>query len=263
MESRRDSSGIHYSVRTPGAAAAARSDPQELFRALRRDGDSRVREALIERYLPLARSIADRYRQTPQSFEDLFQVASLALVKAVDGFDPELGHSFTSYAVPTMVGELKRHFRDTSWSLHVARGLQERVLIVERGERRVSARLGRAPTVAELAAETGLSAEDVLDALGARDAYDAESLDADTARASLERTVGAEDPRLELVDERDAVAAALRTLDERSRRILRMRFTENLTQSAIADRIGISQMQVSRLLRRALERMREAVEAGS
>jgi RNA polymerase sigma-B factor len=235
-----------------------------LFQRYQREGDREAREALIEHYLPLARSVANRYRHTPQPFEDLFQVASMALIKAVDGFDADRGLAFSSYAVPTIIGELKRHFRDTVWALHLPRALKERVLLVERSERELSARLGRPPTVDDLAEATNLTVEEVLDAIEARSAHDTESIEAgdgDDQRASLAETIGGEDERLELVENRSALSNAMRDLPERDLEILRLRFVEDMTQTEIAERVGVSQMQISRLLRRTLQQLRDQVES--
>lgn len=234
-----------------------------IFRALREHPDAATRDRLIEHYLPLARSVANRYRHAPQSFEDVLQVANLALVKAVDGFDPERGLAFSSYAVPTIIGEIKRHFRDTAWALHVPRALKEKVLLVERCERDLSAALGRAPTVDDLAAATGLSNEGVLDALEARSAHDAESIDrGGDEDDGIERSaaIGAVDELLEAVDVRATLSTAMSQLGERDQRIVRLRFVDGLTQTQIAERVGVSQMQVSRLLRSALRELREIVQ---
>ncbi|MEA2297624.1 MAG: polymerase sigma-B factor [Solirubrobacteraceae bacterium] len=238
-----------------------------MFLQLRAEPDAGLRDRLIEHYLPLARSVANRYRHTPQSFEDVLQVANLALVKAVDGFDPERGLAFSSYAVPTMIGEIKRHFRDTAWALHVPRALKEKVLLVERCERELSAEIGRAPTVDDLAAATGLSTEGVLDALEARSAHDAESIDTggggggdDDEPGGRAATIGVEDERLEAVDVRATLSSAMGQLTERDRLIIRLRFVDGLTQTQIAEQVGVSQMQVSRLLRNALRDLREIVE---
>lgn len=251
-----------------GPARQPARNPQALFIRYHRDGDQAAREALIQHFLPLARSVANRYRHTPQPPEDLFQVASMALIKAVDGFDPERGLAFSSYAVPTIIGELKRHFRDTVWALHVPRALKERVLLVERTERELSARLGRAPTVDDLAKATRLSTEEVLDAIEARSAHDTESIEStggssDDQRPTLAETIGGEDERLGLVEDRSALSSAMRHLSERDLEILHLRFVDGLTQTDIAERVGVSQMQVSRLLRRALMQLRERIEAES
>ena len=237
-------------------------DPDAMFAALRASPDPGLRDRLIEHYLPLARSVANRYRHTPQSFDDVLQVANLALVKAVDGFDPERGLAFSSYAVPTMIGEIKRHFRDTAWALHVPRALKEKVLLVERCERELSAAIGRAPTVDDLAQATGLSAEGVLDALEARSAHDAESIDGgdDDEPGGRVAALGVEDARLDQVDVRATLSSAMGRLTDRDRLIIRLRFVDGLTQTQIAERVGVSQMQISRLLRNALRDLREIVE---
>ena len=249
-----------------GPAKQPVRNPQALFLRYHREGDTAAREALIEHFLPLARSVANRYRHTPQPPEDLFQVASMALIKAVDGFDPDRGLAFSSYAVPTIIGELKRHFRDTVWALHVPRALKERVLLVERTERELSAKFGRAPTVDDLAEATQLSTEEVLDAIEARSAHDTESIESgsgDDQRASLAETIGGEDERLSLVEDRSALSSAMRHLSERDLEILHLRFVEGMTQTDIAERVGVSQMQISRLLRRALAQLRERIDQES
>jgi RNA polymerase sigma-B factor len=235
------------------------------FRRYRETGDTTVRDGLIERALPLAHQVARRYHRSGEPFDDLLQVARLGLCKAVERFDPERGVAFSTYAVPTMVGEIKRHFRDTGWAIHVPRSLQERVLKVEQANKSLASRLGRAPTVPELAAATDLDVEETLEALEASSAYETRSLDApapadDQDGRSYSETIGGEDGAYELVEDRGAVAEAMRTLPLRERRILHMRFMQDMTQSEIAERVGVSQMQISRLLRRSLNKLRE--EAG-
>ena len=234
-------------------------DPEAAFALLRAKPDPGLRDRLIERYLPLARSVANRYRHTAQSFEDVLQVANLALVKAVDGFDPERGLAFSSYAVPTMIGEIKRHFRDTAWALHVPRALKEKVLLVERCERDLSAELGRSPTVDDLAAATGLTGENALEARSAHDAESIDSTGGDEDAPTRAASIGVVDERLEAVDVRATLSTAMAQLDERDRLIIRLRFVDGLTQTQIAKQVGVSQMQVSRLLRDALRELREMV----
>jgi RNA polymerase sigma-B factor len=237
---------------------------EALFAKLRTTGSEQVRTELIERHLPLARRLASRYRYTPQPLEDLVQVASLALVKAVDAFDPERGAAFSTFAVPTIVGELKRHMRETAWVVRVPRALQERTLSVERAERALSARLGAAPTAGQLASETGFTTEEVLEALGARVAHDAVSLDAPTggsggedgAAAAIGARLATHDTGLDDAERRVFLSRALRELAERERTILRLRFIDGLTQTEIAERVGLSQMHVSRLLRSTLAALR-------
>jgi RNA polymerase sigma-B factor len=252
-------SGTRPSVRDPGAELAA-------FRLYRRTGEAALRDRLIESALPLAHQVARRYQRSSEPLDDIVQVARLGLVKAVERFDPDRGVAFSTYAVPTMVGEIKRYFRDTSWAVHVPRSLQERVFQVEQAEKALSARLGRAPTAAEVAQTADLTVEEALEALQAATAYDARSLDApapteEDAGRSYAETMGELDDAFELVEDRGAVSAALKALPLRERRILYMRFMQEMTQSEIAERIGVSQMQISRLLRRALVRLREEAEA--
>jgi len=257
-------------VFTEGADSGTRRRTQEeelaAFRRLRRTGDPALRDELIEKALPLAHQVARRYVRGGEPFDDLVQVARLGLVKAVDRFDAGRDVAFSTYAVPTMVGEIKRHFRDTGWAIHLPRSLQERVLKVENAEKALSGRLGRNPTVAELGAQLQLTDEEILEALDASHAYETRSLDApapaedDDGRSAAE-TIGDVDDRFELVDDMRAVATALKTLPVRERRILHMRFMDDMTQSDIAEKIGVSQMQVSRLLRRSLHQLRAEADA--
>jgi RNA polymerase sigma-B factor len=242
----------------------AHPDVDALFRELRASGAPDARTALIEAHLPLARGLAARYRHLPQPLEDLEQVASLALVKAVDAFEPERGAPFAAYAVPTILGELKRHMRDATWDVHVPRALKERVLAIEAAERALSARTGSAPTVEALAAEAGVSSEQVLEALGARLAHDAVPL-ATPEASQPERESAAVVPAIaddfrDSIDERLVLSEALRALPRRERTILRLRLLDGLTQTEIAERVGLSQMYVSRLLRATLERLRDEIE---
>ncbi|HXM86838.1 MAG TPA: SigB/SigF/SigG family RNA polymerase sigma factor [Solirubrobacteraceae bacterium] len=233
---------------------------RQLF-ARHQAGDRAAREALVQRFMPLARSLARRYDRSSEPFEDLLQVASLGLLKALDRFDVQRGHPFASFAVPTILGEMRRHFRDAGWSVHVPRGSQERALKVRDGQERLANTRGRAPTVGELAEYLELSTEDVIDALQAIQAYESLSLDAPRPGATDEVTsygdsMGEEDARYELVELDVTVSAVMGKIPQRERQILRMRFVEDLTQTEIAERVGISQMQVSRLLRRSLDQLR-------
>lgn len=233
----------------------------ELFVRWAQQGDVPARDTLIERFLPLARKLARRYAGSNEPYDDLVQVASLGLVKAVKRFDPERGFAFTSFAVPTILGELKRYFRDTGWALHVDRGSQERARKIAEARRQVSARQGRSPTVSGLAEHLECSEEEILEGLQTAEAYDTVSLDAprrgDTETGRRLDTLGGEDDRLELVDDQATVFAAAQHLPERERRILFLRFGADLTQAEIADRVGVSQMQVSRLLRKSVRRLQE------
>lgn len=253
------------SARRDESRNRAREDHQLLVR-YHRDGDTSARERLIDRFLPLARQLARRYQRANEPLDDLMQVAAVGLVKAVDRFDPERGTAFSSYAVPTILGELKRHFRDCGWAVHVPRGMQERVMAVNQAIARLSRAHGRSPCAAELAAALSLTTEQVLEAMEAAVAYDAVSLDGSRAPDqddgdSYADSLGADDERFELVEYGATIAPTLRALAPRDRMVLHLRFVEDLTQSEIAARIGVSQMHVSRLIRRALERLRAVAEA--
>jgi RNA polymerase sigma-B factor len=237
----------------------------ELFERWREHRDREARDELIARFLPLARKLARRYGQSSEPYEDLVQVASLGLVKAVERFDPHRGFAFSSFAVPTIVGELKRYFRDTAWAVHVDRGAQERARRIADAQQKLSSRSGRTPTVVELAQYLELSQEEVLDGLQTAEAYVAVSLDAplaadDDEEAPRLESIGAEDERLRRVDEQATIFDAAKALPAQDREILYLRFGEDLTQSEIAERVGVSQMQVSRVLRRSLQRLRELTE---
>ena len=244
---------------------AAREDRRLLVR-YHRHGDLSAREELVHRFLPLARQLARRYQRGPEPLDELVQVASVRLVKAIDRFDPDRTTAFSSYAVPTMVGEIKRYFRDFGWAVHVPRGLQERTVAVQSTSSRLAKELGRSPSAAEVGGALDLTEEEVHEAREAALAYDSLSLDAPRGGAEnaedsdLGDTIGETDGRLELVELGATIAPALRELPERDRQILRLRFMEDMTQSQIADRIGVSQMHVSRLIRRSLGRLAAAAE---
>ncbi len=245
--------------------AIIRTESEELFVRWQKHHDQRAREELVERFLPLARKLARRYAGAREPFDDLVQVASLGLVKAVDRFDTGRGTAFSSFAVPTILGELKRYFRDLGWSVHVPRGAQEQALKVEEGQQQLTSRTGRPPTVEELAQYLELSIEDVLDALETAGAHHSTSLDAprddiDGESTTLAEAFGEEDERYEFVDASVTISTAARELSARERRVLALRFVQDLTQTQIADEIGVSQMQVSRILRRALGRLREITQ---
>jgi RNA polymerase sigma-B factor len=242
-------------------------DEQALFRRWHEQADRDAREALVARFMPLARSLARRYDRSSEPFDDLLQVASLGLLKALDRFDPDLGHSFPSFAVPTILGEMRRYFRDSGWSVHVPRGAQERALKVRDAQERLANIKGRAPTVNQLAEYLEYDIEEVIDALQAIQAYEALSLDAprpgaDDDVVAYGDSMGREDERFELVELDATITAVLEHIPPRERLILRMRFVEDLTQTEIAARVGISQMQVSRLLRRSLDQLRALTQEG-
>ena len=222
--------------------------------------------SLSERFLPLARKLARRYNVGHEPFDDLLQVASLGLVKAVDRFDCSRGNAFSSFAVPTILGELKRYFRDHGWAVHVPRGAQERAVKVEEAQQQLSARSGRAPTVPELAEYLELSIEEVLESLETARAHHATSLDAphddgEGESAKLVDTFGEDDPHLGIADARITVRVAASQLSSRERQVLGLRFVDDLTQTQIAEQIGVSQMQVSRILRRSIARLTELTES--
>ena len=250
--------------RTTGASSAA--PVNLLLRRWQREGNAAAREELVRRFLPLTRRLARRYARSAEPYEDLVQVASLALLKAIDRFDPGRGSRFAAYAIPTILGEMRRHFRDNGWSLHVPRHAQERAMAVGEASERLTNLHGRAPTVRELAAYLELSTEDVLEGFFAGQAYDTVSFSTpcasgdESGEGTVGEMLGAEDERFALTEADVALASAARLLGDRERRILHLRFREEMTQSDIAAEVGISQMQVSRLQRSSLARLRELME---
>jgi len=240
------------------------TDEGELWRRFTATRDPAIREELVRRNLDFAKRLARRYRGASESFDDLLQVASLALVNAVDRFDPERGIPFSAFASPTILGELKRHFRDRAWTVRVPRGLHDRMAQVEKAIAELTEKLQRSPSIGEIAERLELEPTDVLEVLEANHNRRPLSLDRPTSRDDSEEAtpadwIGEEDKNFELVEGRVALDAALPHLDERERLVLRLRFVDDMTQSQIAERIGHSQMHVSRILRRALERIREQV----
>jgi RNA polymerase sigma-B factor len=216
---------------------------------------------VVARFLPLARQLAAGYAHRSESFDDLFQVACLGLVNAVDRFDSTRGVAFSSYAVPTILGELKRHLRDKTWSVRVPRDLQELGLAVEGASERLTAELGRAPTVDEVAETVGAAREGVLEARGALSAYHAGSLDESPSGRDdddpLLSVLGCDEQGYDGVEQRVLLDSMLGCLARRERDVVRLRFVDDLTQTMIAEEVGLSQMQVSRVLRRSLDRLRE------
>ena len=260
VSSQRNDVGVSHAL-----GARARGD-LELLRRYHRHGDVAARDELVARMLPVVRHIARRYQRGSEQLDDLVQVGALGLVKAIDRFDVDRGSPFMRYAVPTILGEIKRHFRDTGWAAHVPRGMQERVMEVKAAMDKLGSQLGRSPSPSELAEELGLGVEDVLDAMEAATAYATVSLDAprpgdDGERETYAEAMGERDTGYELVEDAATVLPALDVLPERERLIVHLRFAEDLTQSEIAERIGVSQMHVSRLLRRALARVRTVASA--
>ena len=234
-----------------------RQAEERLVLEYRRTGSRRDRDALIERFLPLARSLARRYRRGAEPLEDLEQVASLALVKAVESFDPSRGVAFSSYAVPSISGALKRHYRDHGWSVRVPRDLQELAMRIQRFNEAASATTGTSPTAAQIAEHAGITVEEVIEAREAYQALHAVSLDQpdrsgdDEGRVSLLETMGARDSEFERAFDRVLLDSLLESLDERDQTIVRLYYQEGLTQREIGHRLGLSQMHISRLLRDA------------
>jgi len=246
------------------------ADVLEMFRQLQRTTEGSAdyieqRDAIIERCLPLADHIARRFEGKGEARDDLLQVARIGLINAVKRFDVEMGSDFASFAVPTIMGELRRHFRDNSWSVKVPRRMKELHLQIGTASAEMSQRLGRAPTASELATELGIDRDEVLDGLMAGSSYKTTSIDGAAGsgsedRPSLAETLGDVDPGLEKVEYREALRPLLEELPERERTVLVLRFFESMTQSQIAAKVGISQMHVSRLLAKTLAQLREKLE---
>ncbi len=237
-----------------------------VLRRYREHGDEAARERLVAALMPLVHSIVSRYHH-PRHEDDLLQAASLGLVKAIDRFDESHGVELRSYAIPTMHGEVRRWLRDNAWSVHMPRPLQERVLAVTGATERLASEHGRAPSPEQIADELKLEVEDVIEALQAGRAYGAASLDSplgtDGDNATLAEVIGGDDVRLERAEWIATLSRLRRLLDDGEREVLRMRFVEDLTQTQIAARVGCSQMQVSRILRRTLDRLSDGAESAA
>ncbi len=241
-----------------------------LFDEFRRTGHRRDRDALVERFLPLARSLARRYQRGPEPLDDLEQVASLALVRAVESFDPSRGLAFSSYAVPSITGALKRHYRDHGWAVRVPRDLQEMAMRIQRFNEAASAATGASPTASQIAQQAGISVEDVIEAREAYQALHADSLDqprqsrdGDDGPALLLDTIESRDPGFRQAFDRVLLDSLLETLDERDQTIVRLYHLEELTQSEIGSRLGLSQMHISRLLRQATEKLTDTARVAA
>ncbi|MHB8641365.1 MAG: SigB/SigF/SigG family RNA polymerase sigma factor [Gaiellaceae bacterium] len=239
---------------------------RELLRRYHEQGDLAAREQLIERYMSLVRSLARRYSYRGEQFEDLVQIGAIGLIKAIDRFDLSRRVELTTYATPNIIGEIKRHFRDKGWSVRVPRGLQELNVRVSRLIESLTVQLGRSPTIPELAKAASVEEELVLEALESGRAYSSLSLSSGGTQEDGEEldpleSIGTEEHQYEVSEDRAVLEPGFRVLDERERRILHLRFYEGLTQSQIAQQVGISQMHVSRLIRRALEKIREEIAA--
>jgi RNA polymerase sigma-B factor len=243
-------------------------EDQELFARYADKRDPVDRDLLVERFMPLARSLASRYLRRDEPFDDIFQVACLGLLKAIDGFDISRGRAFSSYAVPTIVGEIKRHYRDRTWVVHVPRDLQDLTLAVDRTLQQLERELLRKPTVTEIADKLHVSDEDVLEALQAGRAHRVGSLDApvrdeeDPASTVGER-LGTAEPGFALAEQRAMLGRLMTVLSARDRLVLRLRYEQDLTQEQIGERVGISQMQVSRVLRQCIVKLRDVAEHSS
>lgn len=241
------------------------TDRRALLRAYRQEGDLAARDRLIEDLLPLARSLARRYAGRGESVDDLEQVASIGLIKAIDRFDLGRDVELVTYVFPTVLGELKRHFRDRVWSVRVPRRLKDLHYRVSRQLESLTATLARSPTIAELAAAIGVEQEEVVEAIEAGRAYASRSLSSaidgdDSGEFELIDVLEDEELGYENVDNRQLLGPGMRSLDPRERLIVHLRFVEGLTQSQIAAQVGISQMHVSRLIRRALEQLSDVIE---
>jgi RNA polymerase sigma-B factor len=248
-------------IREPYRGGGRYAEDRALFARYLDQRDPMDREMLIERFLPLARQLARRYQRPDEPFDDLFQVACLGLINAIERFDLERGVAFSSFAVPTILGEIKRYFRDRTWSVRVPRDLQELALKVDRTVSELTVSTHREPTLAEIVAKVGASEEEVLEALEAFHAHRASSLDEprhgeDDADGTLGETLGTEEHGFALAEDRAAVAHLMRAITPREREVLRLRFAEDLTQAEIGAHVGLSQMQVSRIIRGAVSRLR-------
>src|SRR2546426_4350898 len=243
----------------------ADKNDKALLRRYHEHGDLQAREQLIEQYMSLVRSLARRYSYRGEQLEDLVQIGAIGLIKAIDRFDLDRGVELTTYATPNIIGEIKRHFRDKGWSVRVPRGLQELNVQLSKLIEELTVELGRSPTIPELAKAANADEEDVLEALESGRAYTSVSLSTsgggqdDEGELDPLESLGAEEPQYEVSEDRAVLAPGFRVLDERERMILHLRFFKGLTQSQIAQQIGISQMHVSRLIRRALEKIREEI----
>jgi RNA polymerase sigma-B factor len=240
-------------------------EDQELFARYADKHDPVDRDLLVERFMPLARSLAARYLRRDEPFDDVFQVACLGLLKAIDGFDVARGRAFSSYAVPTIVGEIKRHYRDRTWMVHVPRDLQDLTLSVARALQQLERELLRKPTVTEIADKLEVSDEDVLEALQASRAHRVGSLDApvhdeEEPSSTVGEQIGTPEPGFRCAEHRAMLSRLMTVLSARDRLVLRLRYEQDLTQEQIGERVGISQMQVSRVLRQCIVKLRSVAE---
>ena len=241
------------------SAPSSQSDDRELLRRYHAEGDRSARELLVQRHLPLVRALARRYAGRGESLEDIEQVGAIGLIKAIDRYELSRDVALTTYATPNVVGEIKRHFRDKGWAIRIPRGLQELNAKMSSTIERLTAKLGHSPSIAEIADELQTTPEQVLEAMEAGSAYAPVSLSAGpSGEGELDpmETIGTEDTNFERTEQRASLEPALELLPDREREILRMRFEDGLTQTQIAEQVGVSQMHVSRLIRKSLARMR-------
>jgi RNA polymerase sigma-B factor len=247
-----------------GRGDVSESD-KTLLRRYHEEGDLQAREQLIEQYMSLVRSLARRYSYRGEQLEDLVQIGAIGLIKAIDRFDLDRGVELTTYATPNIIGEIKRHFRDKGWSVRVPRGLQELNVQLSRLIEQLTVQEGRSPTISELAKAANVEEEEVLEAIESGRAYSSLSLSSgggsgdDGEELDPLESIGTEEHQYDISEDRAVLAPGFRVLDERERRILHLRFFEGLTQSQIAQEVGISQMHVSRLIRRSLEKIRDEI----
>jgi RNA polymerase sigma-B factor len=244
---------------TVASAPTSQTDDRELLRRYHVDGDRSARELLVQRHLPLVRALARRYAGRGESLEDIEQVGAIGLIKAIDRYELSRDVALTTYATPNVVGEIKRHFRDKGWAIRIPRGLQELNSKMSSTIERLTAKVGHSPTIAEIAEELQTTPEQVLEAMEAGSAYAPVSLSAGpSSEGELDpmETIGTEDANFERSEQRASLEPALEMLPDREREILRMRFEDGLTQTQIAEQVGVSQMHVSRLIRKSLARMR-------
>jgi RNA polymerase sigma-B factor len=248
------------------APGAKRHSDADLLRRYHEHGEIDARQALIERHVDFVRRLAQRYARRGEQLDDLTQVGCVGLIKAIDRFDGGFGASLTTYAAPNILGEIKRHFRDRGWSVRVPREIQELNVKLTKVVDELTTKLGRSPSVDEMAAATGETVEHVLEALESSSAYSALSLsegpDPEEDGGSPLEILGSDDLEFEKFEQRLTLASGIQHLPSRERAIVHMRFFEGLTQSEIAERVGISQMHVSRLIRNSLDRMRDELEQG-
>lgn len=262
----RDASEARAVRRAPkGKDAWDKERTHELFRLYKEKGDEEARDQLIVSHLNLVRFLASKFKNRGEPLDDLVQVGTIGLIKAIDRFDPERGLEFTTYATPTILGEIKRHFRDKGWSIRVPRRLQELSAKVNQATDELTVELQRSPSVEEIAAKLGVGAEEILEAMESSGAYTSVSLEAggssedDEAPALIDR-LGSVDEDLDASDDRMVIDDAISDFSPREQEIVRMRFIDGLTQVEIAKRLGVSQVQVSRLLRRTLRKIQEKID---